>query len=145
MTTTAPLIVANRSLILFVDDEPSLQKQVTSHLTGRGMEVVAVGDGDLALLTLRQRRPALLCVNLSLPRMSGYEVCEQVRSDPELDDLVVLMTSERVSLEARAYAYEAGANAYLSKPYSLDQLAKVVETLLDPAPDDEPQPSLRLA
>jgi DNA-binding response OmpR family regulator len=109
------------------------------------MEVVAVGDGDLALLTLKRRRPALLCVNLSLPRMSGYEVCEQVRSDPELDDLVVLMTSERVSLEARAYAYEAGANAYLSKPYSLDQLAKVVETLLDPAPDDEPQPSLRLA
>lgn len=145
MTTTAPVLVPNRSLILFVDDEPSLRKQVTSHLMGRGMEVIAVGDGDVALFTLKEHRPALICVNLNLPRMSGYEVCEQIRSDPSLDDLVVLMTSERISLEARAYAYEAGANAYLSKPYTLDQLTKMVEQLLDSKGDDEVAPALRLA
>ncbi len=100
-----------------------------------GFEVTTVNDGDDALLALRRQRPDLLCLDLNLPRMSGYEVCEQIRSDPDLKDLVILMTSERASLEVCAYSYEAGADAYLNKPYTLDELAGEVERLLNgPAP-----------
>jgi DNA-binding response OmpR family regulator len=131
--------------VLFVDDEPSLQKQVTSHFAKLGLEVVALGDGDAALSALRERRPDLVCLDLYLPRMSGYEVCEQIRNDPAFDGLAVLMTSSRASIEARAYSYEAGANAYLGKPYSLDQLAREVRRLLDPKPGDTGRLSLKLA
>jgi two-component system, OmpR family, phosphate regulon response regulator PhoB len=143
--TNVSVPASTRPLIMFVDDDPSLRRQVTSHLAKVGFEVVAVGDGDVALFTLRQRRPDLVCLNLTLPRMSGYEVCEQIRIEPELEGLLVLMTSERASLEACAYSYEAGANAYLSKPYSLDRLAKEVRRLLEPAPDDGTELALRLA
>jgi len=86
---------------------------------------------------MRQRRPELICLDVILPRMSGYEVCEHIRADSELDRLSVLLTSDRASLEARAYSYEAGANGYLGKPYSLDRLAKEVRRLLEPQRDDE--------
>jgi DNA-binding response OmpR family regulator len=142
---TISVIATRRRLVMFVDDEPSLRKNVTSHLTSLGMDVVAVGDGDAALEALRERRPDLVCLDVNLPRISGYEVCEQIRSDPALDDVVVLMTSQRVSLEARAYSYEAGANAYLSKPYTMAALAKEVRRLLEPAPDDDAELSLKLA
>jgi two-component system chemotaxis response regulator CheY len=142
---TISVITTRRRLVMFVDDEPSLRKNVTSHLTSLGMDVVAVADGDSALLALSERRPDLVCLDVSLPRISGYEVCEQIRSDPSLDHVIVLMTSQRVSLEARAYSYEAGANAYLSKPYTMHQLAKEVRRLLEPAPDDDAELSLKLA
>jgi DNA-binding response OmpR family regulator len=142
---TISVIATRRRLVMFVDDEPSLRKNVTSHLTSLGMDVVAVGDGDAALEALRERRPDLVCLDVNLPRISGYEVCEQIRSDPALDDVVVLMTSQRISLEARAYSYEAGANAYLSKPYTMAELAKEVRRLLEPAPDDDAELSLKLA
>jgi DNA-binding response OmpR family regulator len=142
--TTISVITSARPTVMFVDDDPGLRKQVTTHLTSLGMDVVSVGDGDAALFALRERRPDLVCMDVNLPRMSGYEVCEAIRSDALLADLLVLMTSKRVSLEARAYSYEAGANGYLSKPYSMDQLAKEVRRLLEPAPDDG-ELSLKLA
>jgi DNA-binding response OmpR family regulator len=138
------VIATRRRLVLFVDDEPVLRKNVTAHLASLGMDVVAVGDGDAALQTLREQRPDLVCLDVDLPRISGYEVCEAIRSEPALEGLVVLMTCRR-SLEARAYSYEAGANAYLGKPYTMDRLAKEVRRLLEPAPDDGAELSLKLA
>src|SRR5262245_15818515 len=129
--TPLALELPARRVVLVVEDDPAQRRQVTEHLTRLGLEVIAVADGDSALSTIRERRPDLLCLDLSLPRISGYEVCEQIRTDPELQDLAVIMTSERASLEERAHSYEAGADAYLSKPHSLDKLAKEVWRLLD--------------
>src|SRR6476659_4584424 len=98
----APLAARPRPFILFVDDDLGLRRQVTSHLSTHNLEVVALGDGEVALVTLRQRRPNLVCIDLSLPRSSGFEICEQIRTDPELADLVILMTGDRASLDARA-------------------------------------------
>jgi DNA-binding response OmpR family regulator len=130
-STPGALQLPARRVALVVEDDPSQRRQVTEHLTRLGMDVIAVADGDAALSCIRERRPDLLCLDLSLPRISGYEVCEQIRNDPELQDLAVIMTSERASLEERAHSYEAGADAYLSKPHSLDKLAKEVWRLLD--------------
>ena len=129
--TNGALSLPIRRIALVVEDDPSQRKQVTEHLTHLGLEVISVADGDAALSYVRERRPDLLCLDLSLPHISGYEVCEQIRTDPELQDLAVIMTSERASLEERAHSYEAGADAYLSKPFSLDKLAKEVARLLD--------------
>ena len=77
--TNSSVIASHRRLVMFVDGEPSHCKNVTAYLAQLGLEVVAVGDGDVALFTLRQRRPDVVCVDVNLPRMSGYEVCEQIR------------------------------------------------------------------
>ncbi|HKQ69814.1 MAG TPA: response regulator [Polyangiaceae bacterium] len=120
----------HKRLVLLVEDEPSLRRQVAEHLTRAGLEVVAVTDGHAALSMIRERRPDLVCLDLRLPRISGYEVCEQIRVDPDLRDVAVLMTSERFSLEVRAHSYEAGADGYIDKPYTLDQLTKEVTRLM---------------
>jgi DNA-binding response OmpR family regulator len=130
-STNGAMSLHARRVALVVEDDPSQRKQVTQHLTRLGLDVTAVADGDAALSSIRERRPDLLCLDLSLPHISGYEVCEQIRTDPDLCELAVIMTSERASLEERAHSYEAGADAYLSKPYSLDKLAKEVSRLLD--------------
>jgi two-component system chemotaxis response regulator CheY len=129
--TNGALNLPARRIALVVEDDPSQRKQVIEHLTRLGLEVVAVSDGHAALSRIRERRPDLVCIDLSLPHISGYEVCEQIRSDPALQDLAVIMTSERASLEERAHSYEAGADAYLSKPHSLAKLAHEVTRLLD--------------
>jgi two-component system chemotaxis response regulator CheY len=118
-----------RRFALVVEDDPSERKQVTQHLTHLGLEVLSVADGIAALAAIQERRPDLLCLDLSLPHISGYEVCEQIRNDPALRDIAVIMTSERASLEERAHSYEAGADAYLSKPHTLEKLAKEVNRL----------------
>jgi DNA-binding response OmpR family regulator len=130
-STNGALNLPARRVVLVVEDDPSQRKQLTEHLTRLGLEVIAVSDGEAALSCVRERRPDLICLDLSLPHISGYDVCEQIRTDPELQDLGVIMTSERASLEERAHSYEAGADAYLSKPYSRDKLVKEVNNLLE--------------
>jgi DNA-binding response OmpR family regulator len=125
---------ATKRVIVLVEDEPSLRKQVAHHLKSLGLDVIAVADGDAALAVLREQRADLLCLDVGLPRMSGYEVCEQIRSDPAFHDLAILMTSDGFSPEIRAHSFEAGADAYLSKPYPLDRLAREVWCLLQKPP-----------
>jgi two-component system phosphate regulon response regulator PhoB len=125
-----------RRVAVVVEDEPSQRKLLTEHLTRLGLDVIAVSDGHAALSSVRELHPDLLCLDVSLPHISGYEVCEQVRADPGLQNLAVIMTSERASLEERAHSYEAGADGYLSKPHSFDKLAKEVSRLL-PKQDDQ--------
>ena len=92
MTTNSAVVASHRRLVVFVDGEPALQRNVASHLTELGIEVVAVGHGDAALLAVKEKRPDVVCIDVNLPRMSGYEVCEQIRSDPALATVAVLMT-----------------------------------------------------
>jgi DNA-binding response OmpR family regulator len=125
-----------RRVAVVVEDDPSQRKLLTEHLTRLGLDVIAVSDGHTALSSVRELHPDLLCLDVSLPHISGYEVCEQVRADLELQNLAVIMTSERASLEERAHSYEAGADAYLSKPHSFDKLAKEVNRLL-PRQDEQ--------
>jgi two-component system, OmpR family, phosphate regulon response regulator PhoB len=133
MITTDRVGNGNHGSILLVDDDPALRKEITVHLGALGFEVHALADGDAALQTLREQPADLVCVDLNLPRTSGYEVCEQIRADPALRDVIVIMTSEHATLEARAYSYEAGADAYFAKPYTAENLAIEVERLLNSA------------
>jgi DNA-binding response OmpR family regulator len=116
-------------LVLVVEDHPDTQSAVAMHLAECGFEVAVASDGLTALQFIRENHPALVYLDLNLPHISGYDVCEQIRADPDLKDIIVLMTSARGSLDVRAHALEAGADAYVPKPYSLEQLVASVEEL----------------
>jgi DNA-binding response OmpR family regulator len=115
--------------VLVVEDHPDTQSAVAEQLAECGFEVAVASDGIEALRMIREKRPALVYLDLNLPHISGYDVCEQIRADPELADVVILMTSARGTLDVRAHALEAGANAYVPKPYSLEQILSHVEQL----------------
>lgn len=118
-----------RSLVLVVEDEPVIQSLLAEHLTAAGFDVCVAPDGEVALELVRKRRPAVVCLDLNLPRISGYDVCEEIRADPTTRDVSILIMSARHSLDVRAFALEAGADAYLTKPYAMEQLTDEVERL----------------
>ena len=124
-------------LVLIVEDHPDTQSMVAEHLTEHGFEVLVAADGLTAMQIVRDRRPELVYLDVNLPHISGYDVCEQIRADPELEDIAILMTSARHSIDVHAYSLEAGADVYMPKPYNFQQLTEQVERLcgrVRPAP-----------
>src|SRR6266496_1372613 len=116
-------------LVLVVEDHPDTQFVLAEHLARAGWEVAVASDGDSALRIVRERHPEVVCLDLNLPNISGYDVCEQIRTDPNLDGVLILMTSARHTLDVRAHSLDAGADAYLPKPFDLDELTGAVEAL----------------
>lgn len=117
--------------VLVVDDEPEFTRAVEKALLDMGFQVEIAIDGGEAIRCLLAHVPDLVCVNLSLPRDSGYDVCELIRGDESFKAVRILVMSDRHSPEDIAYAEEAGANAFLKRPFSLKLLTDYVEALFD--------------
>lgn len=93
--------------------------------------VVEKPNGKSAMEYLQgPEKPDLVCLDLTLPDVSGYDVCEHIRRTPAIANVPVLMVSARNLPEDKAYAEEAGANAYLGKPFTPEELAKRVRQVL---------------
>ena len=117
-------------LVLVVEDEPDIRSIVAEHLTERGFDVRVAADGEMALQVIRAERPGVVCLDLNLPRISGYDVCEQIRADPATKDTLILITSAHRSFDVKVFSLEAGADAYLIKPYGLKQLSDEIARLV---------------
>ncbi len=122
---------ARSRVALIVEDDPPLQRQMVTHLERFGFRVVAALDFDTAVRHLMTVKPDVACIDLGLPRQSGYELCEHVRRQPHLEWTPILVTSERTFPEDMAHAEEAGANAFLKKPFTMARLLKYVRALLE--------------
>jgi DNA-binding response OmpR family regulator len=130
---TTPLPTLNEALrprvALVVEDHPDTQSALAAHLEQNGWTVGVASEGGEALRIARKYRPQLICVDLNLPSISGYEVCEQIRNDAILARAVIVMVSARTSVDVRANSLDAGADAYLPKPYDADELLALVDHL----------------
>jgi two-component system, OmpR family, alkaline phosphatase synthesis response regulator PhoP len=116
--------------ILVVEDEEHLATGIKYNLAAEGYRVTVVGDGPSALkaLTESPEDVDLVVLDLMLPGMSGYAVCEALRSFDR--DLPVLILSARTLAEDRARGFDVGANQYMSKPFDLDEFLSRVRNLL---------------
>ena len=117
-------------LVMVVVAEPALQQLVQRQLKALSFEVIVAADAERAIHELETRKPHLVCIDLLLPRDSGYEVCEFIRSTPRLRDVPILVMSDRSSAADRAYAEEAGAEGFLPKPFSVNQFNEQVRALM---------------
>ena len=122
--------VARRS-VLVVEDDPGLQRTMATTLAGVNFEVLTAPDYATAVRVLAGKAPTIVCVDLGLPRESGFEVCEHMRKQAHLLHVPILVTSDRSFPEDMAHAEEAGANAFLKKPFPMKTLLKYVSALLD--------------
>jgi DNA-binding response OmpR family regulator len=123
--------IKERRLALVVEDDPTLQRAMLAALDAARFDVLAAYDYDTAVRHLAKSKPQLVCVDLGLPSASGYEVCEFIRRQPEHLNVPILVTSERSFPEDMAHAEEAGANAFLKKPFTMKRLMKYITALLD--------------
>lgn len=133
-----------QKLAVIVHDEPVWRDKLASMLRRLGFDVATAIDGPSTMRQIAQRRPDVLCVSLRLPRESGYELCELIRRDRSLDHVQVVVIGDRHSPDIVAYAEEAGANAFLARPFDLRRLAHCLGGMVESRPEQRPS-SLSLA
>ncbi|HET6680911.1 MAG TPA: response regulator [Gemmatimonadaceae bacterium] len=116
--------------VLVVDDEPDIVALITFHLVKAGYRVSTASTGPDAIAQARHERPALIVLDLMLPGLSGYEVLEQLRADDSTREVAVLMLTARKEEEDRIRGLSLGADDYLTKPFSTQELVLRVGAIL---------------
>jgi CheY-like chemotaxis protein len=115
--------------VLVVDDEPQVVWMLQFSLEAEGYHTYAARDGVSALEEVRQHRPALMLLDIMMPIMDGWTVLEHLQDIPEGERPRVIVVSARSSLRDRAKAAELGADAFVPKPFSVDDLIDVLRGL----------------
>lgn len=117
--------------VLVVEDSPLFRRMLSDLLQSLGYtSIVEAAGGRAALEKLAEQTPALVCLDLTLPDISGFEVCEHIRATPALRNVPVLMISARTLTVDRAQAEEAGASGYLIKPFTPEEFRQQVERVM---------------
>lgn len=113
---------ADMPLVLVVDDEPAQRALLSYNLEAAGFRVATAGDGEEALLVIAEEAPDVILLDWMLPRLSGIEVCRQIKARPGARDAAVIMVSARSEEVDRVRGLETGADDYITKPYSINEL-----------------------
>jgi DNA-binding response OmpR family regulator len=116
---------------VIIHDEPIFAATIARALGALDFLVHVVVDPQAAIVRIEQCSPDIVCVSLNLPRDSGYDLCEQIRKNPDLRHVRILLMSDRHSPDVIAHAEEAGANAFLPRPFKLDLLVSYVTAMLE--------------
>jgi len=124
--------------ILVVDDEPDLLELVRVNLDQSGYAVETAASGSEALARLRRAPPDLVVLDLMLPDVSGTEICRQLRADPDLARLPVIMLTAKSDEVDRVVGLELGADDYVTKPFSPRELVLRVRAVLRRGRPGEP-------
>jgi chemosensory pili system protein ChpA (sensor histidine kinase/response regulator) len=122
--------------ILVVEDDTGTNRLLVKQLTSAGFEAAGVDDGTTALASMAERKPDLVCVDLGLPLVSGFELCRTIRQDPRLGKTPILVVTSRTTLEDITHACEVGADEIVRKPFRRTELVAAVRRLI--APDEGP-------
>ena len=119
--------------VLIADDEPNILISLEFLMKREGHDVLLARDGSEALAAIRRERPALVLLDVMMPGMTGFDVCQAVRADESLAGVkIVLLTAKGRDTDI-AKGLALGATAYMTKPFSTKELAaRVRELLLDP-------------
>lgn len=116
--------------VVLVEDDPDISLLVAMQLEDLGLDVEALHDGVAALEACRERPPDLVILDVSLPGMSGLEVCRALRSTPELAHVGIVLLTARAAESDVAAGRAAGADVYLVKPFRAEELELRVRSLL---------------
>jgi twitching motility two-component system response regulator PilG len=121
-------------LIMAIDDSPTVRKIIEVALKREGLNVVCYPDGIEALRAVTNRQldhiPDLVILDLDLPRMNGFEIMHYLRSKPQWNQTVIVILSRHDGIFNRLKARLAGAQAYLTKPFTTQVLVDIVKTSL---------------
>jgi two-component system alkaline phosphatase synthesis response regulator PhoP len=112
--------------ILAVDDEPELVELLSYHLRKAGHSVATAANGWEALAEIQRQRPDLILLDLMLPDLDGFGVCEILRRDPATATIPIIIVSAWASTDSRHLGLELGALDYLTKPFSPHELVQRV-------------------
>ncbi len=119
--------------ILIVDDEPhlrSLIQQTLEELEDQGVELLTAGNGEEALEQIQANRPKLVFLDVMMPRVSGFEVCDRVKNALGLKDVYIVLLTAKGQEFDRQKGQEVGADVYMTKPFDPDALLEKARQVL---------------
>jgi DNA-binding response OmpR family regulator len=116
--------------ILIVDDEPSIVISLEFLMKREGFEVAVAGDGEAALRAVAERPPDLVILDVMMPRLNGFDVCQRLRANPAWRAVKVLMLTAKGRETEMRRGLELGADAYLTKPFSTRELVAEIHRLV---------------
>jgi len=128
--------------ILLIEDDRDIVELVRYNLDREGFQVTSATDGSSGLAQVRKSAPDVLLLDLMLPKLSGLEICKEIRRDQSLNRLPILMLTARGEEADRVIGLEMGADDYVTKPFSPRELVARVRALLRRAepPQETPKP-----
>jgi twitching motility two-component system response regulator PilG len=119
--------------VLIVDDSPTVCKIVSITLKKRGFEVASAGDGVEAMALIAADQPHLILLDITMPRMDGYQLCKLIKGYPQTKNIPVVMLSGKDGFFDRVRGKLVGCADYITKPFDPEMLSATVERFL-PAP-----------
>ena len=120
----------NKPKILVVDDEPDVVSFIERTLDTEGFEVISAFDGISALDLVDSEKPDLVLLDLMMPMISGYEVCEQIKANPQTQEIPIICVSSAHTPDARAHSMRLGAATLIVKPFLPMELVAQVRRYL---------------
>ena len=124
--------VQKAPLVLVVDDSLTVRRVTQRLLAREGYRVTLAKDGLEALTRLAEERPAVLLTDIEMPRMDGFDLLRNVRAEPRLAGLPVVMITSRIAQKHRDFAVQLGVDHYLGKPFSEEDLLALVSRYARP-------------
>ncbi len=118
--------------ILIVEDDRPIAANLQALLTAKGYEVFLAHDGHEGLAQARDKKPDLALLDILLPELGGFEICEILKSEPETKKIKIVMITALERFEDIEEALQHGADDYLIKPFNIEQVLKKMRKLLPP-------------
>ena len=116
--------------VLVVDDEPFICRSLSFVLRKGNYNVVEARNGEEALSAIKEHRPSLVFMDVMMPKVSGFEVCEAVKSDPDLKATKIILLTAKGQDSDREVGKQAGADDYMTKPFSPTKILERAREML---------------
>jgi DNA-binding response OmpR family regulator len=116
--------------ILVVDDSPTDLHLMTTPLQEKGYRVITAADGEEALEKAVREHPHLIVLDIILPKKNGFQVCRQLKTSPDTQDIKIVMVTAKSQDSDRFWGLKQGADVYMTKPFDDDELLANVAKLL---------------
>lgn len=117
--------------ILIIEDQAVISNMLKMRLEANHYEVITAGDGQEGLEKARRENPSLILLDIMLPKLNGYKVCQLLKSDPKYRSIPVIISSGRTPQEIQKVGKEVGADAFVSKPFEAEVLLTKIQELLE--------------
>jgi DNA-binding response OmpR family regulator len=121
---------ARAAKILVVDDEPEITEIIEAFLDNAGYTVKVENRAEQALMQVKQMRPDLVLLDIMMPGIDGYQICNRIKADPATANLPVIFLTGKDSKDDQGKSFQVGGDMFIKKPFSCERLLEIVNIVL---------------